>query len=248
MPVPSRDIDTMKRLLIHLIMGCTVLMPLASRAATDTDPFEGLNRGIYQFNKVVDDYFLKPIATAYKTILPWPLTKGISNFYSNLNQIPIICNDLLQFELYQATSDSWRFAINSTIGIFGLVDVASHIGLEKNTEDFGLTLAKWGYNSSAYLVLPILGPSTVRDAIGLPVDYELFSVYPQIASADRRHILLGLNIINQRANLLEYDDVMKHAALDPYSFQRNAYLQRRAYLIEQNKPQNNELDVEDDKT
>lgn len=238
----------MKRCLTILILGSLLGISNSCLAATDNDPFEGFNRAMYRFNKVVDDYFLKPVATAYKKVLPWPVTKGVTNFFSNINQIPIICNDLLQFEFYQATSDSWRFAINSTVGILGLVDVASHVGLEKNTEDFGLTLAKWGYHNSAYLVLPILGPSTVRDAIGIPVDYNLFSIYPHIHSSDRRDILLGTNIINQRANLLDYDSVIKQAALDPYSFQRNAYLQRRAYLIEQNKPQTADSDGDDDKS
>jgi phospholipid-binding lipoprotein MlaA len=175
----------------------------------------------------------------YKTILPWPITKGISNFFSNLEQVPTIINDLLQGEFYDATSDTWRLLINTTVGIAGFVDVASRINLPAHHQDFGLTLAKWGYASSAYLVVPILGPRTVS----WPINYGVFSVYPYINDVAWRNGLTWGSFINARAQLLDFDQAIKQASFDPYIFQRNAYLQRRNYLIREN---NNSISDEDD--
>jgi len=175
------------------------------------------------------------VASAYNTVMPWPAKKGISNFFSNLNMIPTVANDILQGNVLYTFSDSWRFLINSTIGLLGFVDVASAMNLPPHSEDLGLTLAKWGFKQSNYLILPIFGPSTVRDAIAFPVDYEVLSVYPYIDSKPLRYSLVSLNFVSKRAQLLDFENVIQQASFDPYVFQRNAYLQRRNYLIQQNE-------------
>ncbi len=211
---------------------CLILSTQVTFAGSTSDPYEPFNRSMYSLNQGIDKYALKPAATVYQTLLPDFLLKGISNFFSNLGQIPTIGNDLLQAEFYQATGDTWRLLINSTAGILGFFDIASSIGLPRHNQDFGLTLAKWGYQSSNYLVLPLLGPSTVRDAMGLPVDFNILSIYPYIYPSRDRYSLVGLNMVNQRARLLKFDDILQQAAFDEYTFVRNAYLQRRNYKIQ----------------
>ncbi len=206
-----------------------------SELNTKQDPYEGFNRIMYHFNDFLDRAILKPIATFYNNIVPKPLNKGIKNFFSNIDTIPTVANDVLQGNFYQATSDGWRLVINSTIGIVGFFDPATSMGLEPNKEDFGLTLAQWGYTNSSYLVLPFFGPSTPRDTIGLPVDYYAFSIYPHIHPLRDRYALYGLGIVARRADLLSFQNVMEQAAVDKYVFLRDAYLQRRAYLIQRNK-------------
>lgn len=201
---------------------------------TVKDPYESFNRGIFNFNEALDKAILKPVASVYNVILPPPVRKGVSNFFDNLNMVPTILNDLLQANFYQATSDTWRLGINSTVGLLGFVDVASKIGLEPNAEDFGLTLAQWGYTNSNYLVLPFFGPSTVRDGIGLPINYEFLSVYPYIHPMWKRYALYGLWVVSTRATLLNFEKISQQITFDKYVFQRDAYMQRRAYLIQRN--------------
>lgn len=201
----------------------------------NNDPYEKFNRVVFSFNDTLDKYILKPIATLYVHIVPRPLVTGIRNFFFNIDTIPTVANDLLQVNFYQATRDSWRLMINSTVGVLGFFDVATHIGLIPNKEDFGLTLARWGYAHSNYLVLPLLGPSTPRDMIGIPVDYYVFSVYPHIDPESARYELYGMSYISRRAELLNFQNIMRQAAVDRYIFVREAYMQRRAWLIERNK-------------
>lgn len=208
---------------------------IALAGSNPDDPYEDFNRHAFKLNEGLDKAVFKPVATVYKTVLPWPVTKGVNNFFSNLSDVPTVINDLLQAKFYQAASDTWRFVINSTVGILGLIDVASKIGLEKHHQDFGLTLAVWGYKNSAYLVLPIFGPSTVRDGIAFPVNQSYFNVYPYIYPVTTRNTLYALNLINTRAQLLEVDKLINQAAFDRYTFERNAYLQRRKYQLEENK-------------
>lgn len=207
----------------------------APAVETIKDPYENFNRSIFTFNDTLDTYFLVPVSKFYNKIMPKPLNRGIYNAFSNFNNFPTISNDLLQGNFYQATSDSWRFFVNSTAGAGGLFDVARHMGLEPNTEDFGLTLARWGYTDSSYLVIPFLGPSTVRDAAGLPVDFFLFSPYNYIQDSRTRYTLEALNIVSKRAQLLQYQNLYNQIALDRYTFVRNAYLQQRANAIDRNQ-------------
>jgi len=200
------------------------------------DPLEGFNRAMFTFNDKLDIYLFKPIATFYNTIMPKPLNQGIHNFFNNLGEVPTIVNDLLQFNFYQMTNDFWRLGINTTIGIGGLFDIATRMYLPYFQNDFGLTLAVWGYEDSSYLVLPFLGSNTIRDGVfGIPVDYFEFSVYPYVQPQSRRYQLLGLFFIDHRANLLQFEPVLEEAAIDKYVFMRNAYMQHRAFQIEQVK-------------
>lgn len=201
------------------------------------DPYETFNRSTFILNDKVDVYIMKPIATVYNKIIPKPLNAGIHNFFLNIGNLPTIANDILQLHFYQALSDLWRLTINTTIGIGGLFDVAARIGLDPYTNDFGLTLARWGYANSNYLVLPLFGPSSPRDTIGLPVDYFAFSIYPRIHPQSTRYQIYGLGVVDKRAQLLQYQTVLEEAALDQYVFVRNAYLQHRAYQMEQNQKQ-----------
>jgi phospholipid-binding lipoprotein MlaA len=198
------------------------------------DPYESFNRVMYHFNDFIDTWILKPVAELYNKITPKPLNKGITNFFNNLDNVPTVANDVLQGNLYQASSDAWRLGLNSSIGVLGLFDVATPMGLEPNVEDFGLTLAQWGYKNSNYLVLPFFGPSTVRDGIGIPINYYFLSVYPYIEPPVDRYRLYALSVVDRRADLLGFEDVMQQAAIDKYTFIRDAYLQRRNYLIQRN--------------
>lgn len=207
----------------------------ASLPAEDQqDHWERFNRVMFRFNDTLDRVILKPLATLYNAIVPKPLVRGIRNFFANVDNLPTIPNDVLQGNFYQAIRDTWRLGINTTVGILGFFDPASHIGLGPNREDFGLTLAQWGYRHSGYLVVPFLGPTTVRDLIGFPVDYYVFSIYPWINPPSTRYALYGLGLLSRRAELLTYQNVMQQAALDRYIFVRNAYMQHRAWLIERN--------------
>ena len=220
----------MSLLLIGLSMSCNAIA-----ADNPNDPYEKFNRVMYVFNETFDMLVLRPVSTLYLKIMPKPLTKGVGNFFNNIDNIPTVINDVLQGNIYQATSDSWRFAINSTIGILGFFDVASLMGLEPNAEDFGLTLARWGYKNSNYLVVPFLGPSTVRDAIAWPINYEYFTVYPYIYPVKARYAIYSVGVVSRRADFIRFQGVFAQAAVDKYAFMRDAYMQRRAYLIERNQ-------------
>ncbi len=199
------------------------------------DPWEKTNRVIFDFDDWLDKHALQPAATFYLAVVPRPMTKGIHNIYSNVSNIQNVGNDLLQANFYQATSDGWRFIINTTAGIGGTFDVASNIGLYQNDEDFGLTLARWGYTDSRYIVLPFFGPSTIRDTLAMPVDYYAFSPYPYIKNWKKQYMLYLIGILDKRAQLLQYDDIYQQIALDRYAFIRNAYLQQRNAKIQRNQ-------------
>jgi phospholipid-binding lipoprotein MlaA len=208
---------------------------LPSHQTNPIDPYEPFNRVMFRFNDAFDKVILKPVATLYSKIMPKPLAKGISNFFSNIDTVPTVINDVLQMNIYQATSDAWRLTLNTTVGIGGLFDVASEMGLERNSEDFGLTLARWGYQLSNYLVIPFLGPSTVRDTVAWPINYRFMTIYPFIHPTRARYELYVLSVVSKRADYLRFQEVMQQAAIDKYVFIRDAYMQRRAYQIERNK-------------
>lgn len=215
---------------------CCTLSPVAFADApcspNPCDPYETYNRHAYKMNKKLDQLIFKPVACLYKDATPTPIRKGINNFLSNLSQIPAVINDVLQLNFAQAGKDVARFGINTTLGLAGFLDIASYAGLERNPQDFGLTLAKWGYQCSNYLVLPILGPSTVRDAIAWPIYYQM-TVYPYLNDTTLTWSLLTLNFIDLRTQFLDLDPVIEQS-FDPYVFERDAYLQRRKFLIQKN--------------
>lgn len=198
------------------------------------DPFQWFNRPAFAFNEQLDKFILKPVARVYNAIMPTPLNQGVHNVFLNIGTLPTIANDLLQLNFYQSANDIWRLIVNTSVGVGGLFDVASRIGLKHYSNDFGLTMAAWGYKNSNYLVIPFFGPSTPRDGISMPVDYFLFEVYPYIQPQSLRYEIYALGVVDRRAQLLKYQQVLEEAAVDKYVFVRNAYLQRRAYQIQEN--------------
>ncbi len=209
----------------------------ADRPGLDTsnDPSENFNRAVFAFNEKVDMYFMKPVGTFYNQVIPKPLNMGIHNFFRNIDTIPTIVNDLLQLNIYQMANDLWRFGVNTTVGIVGLFDIATRINLPYYQNDFGLTMAAYGYEDSTYLVLPFWGSRTWRDALGMPVDYFAFSVYPYIYPERDRYALYGMSAVDARAQALKYQDLLEEAAIDKYVFMRDAYMQRRAHQIYENQ-------------
>jgi phospholipid-binding lipoprotein MlaA len=205
--------------------------PTADQAADSNDPFEPFNRAMYTFNDKLDRYFLKPVAKGYRAVIPSPARKGVSNFFSNLHEPAVIVNNALQGRFGNAASDLGRFLVNTTLGIYGLFDVARYFGLERHNEDFGQTLGAWGVGEGPYLVLPLFGPSNIRDGVGLYADYEL---YPPTHMEEQSTAtkLYAVEIIDTRARLLDAGDILEQAAgADPYVFVREAYRQRRRSLI-----------------
>lgn len=216
----------------------------------NNDPIEGFNRAMYAFNDAMDTYVLKPVAKAYREVLPSPVRTGVSNFFGNLHDPVIMLNNLLQGKVVNAISDLGRFIVNTIVGIFGLFDVASEIGLEKHNEDFGQTLGKWGVDEGFYVVLPFIGPSTLRDTGGDVVDWQ---VYPPnlMEEGSTRDKLYILEAIDRRAKLLDASDILDQAGgQDPYVFVREAYRQRRKNLVYDGNPPAEQPDsilFEDDK-
>lgn len=199
------------------------------------DPLEPINRGIYHFNDGVDKTLLKPAAEIYRGVLPQFVRTGVSNFFSNINDVLIALNNLLQGKIQDAVSDAGRVVVNTTAGILGVIDVATEIGLEKHDEDFGQTLGRWGFGDGPYLVLPFFGPSNLRDALARLVDYRIDPITYVDPSRDRNQLWLA-RIINRRAELLDTSKILETAALDPYEFLRDAYLQRRRNLVYDGSP------------
>jgi phospholipid-binding lipoprotein MlaA len=207
------------------LAGCaTVTTP------TKGDPFESYNRTMFTFNDKVDQYALRPVAQGYVYVVPQPVRDSVTNFFGNIGDIYTAANNLAQLKVADGVSDIMRVVMNSVFGVGGLFDVASIAGLPKHTQDFGLTLGHYGVPAGPYVVLPLLGPSTVRDTAGTVVDY-FGSVTSYVDPTWFRTVLFGVDLVNTRANLLGASDVLAGAALDKYSFVRNAYLQRRQYLL-----------------
>lgn len=202
---------------------------------TSKDPSENFNRAMFRFNEKVDDYIARPVGEFYNKIMPKPLNMGIHNFFNNIDTLPTIANDILQVNIYQMANDMWRFGVNTTVGVGGLFDMASRINLRYYTNDFGMTMAAYGYEDSSYLVLPFWGPRTWRDMIGMPVDFFAFSIYPHIEPQSVSWQLYGLSVVDWRAQALRYQNVMEEAAIDKYVFMRDAYMQRRAAQIRENQ-------------
>ncbi len=191
------------------------------------DPWQGFNRAIYEFNDVLDRYALKPAAQGYRAVTPDLVEQGVSNFFGNLADVRTLVNNGLQLKVHEAASDVARITLNSTFGLAGVLDLATPLGLEKHNEDFGQTLGHWGVPSGNYLVLPLLGPSSVRDGIALVPDSYLDMV-AEIDHVPTRNSLYALQLIDTRAGLLTSEGVISG---DRYLFIRDAYLQRREYLV-----------------
>ena len=211
-----------------LLAGCAT-------SGNPKDPIEGFNRAMFAFNEGLDTAIIKPVATGYEAVLPSPVRTGVTNFFSNIEDVFIGVNNLLQGKLPQAASDLGRVVINTTIGLLGVLDIASDAGLEKHDEDFGQTFGRWGVGNGAYVVLPLFGPRTVRDTAGLVLDSAVDPVRKHEPRGTRNAAVV-LRLVNKRANFLAADKVVEEAALDKYSYMRDAYLQRRRNLIHDGNP------------
>lgn len=195
-------------------------------APNPRDPLEPINRSVSQFNDGVDAMLLKPVATVYRQQVPPLVRTGVSNFFGNLSDIWSFVNSALQFKLHNAADNLARVQLNTVFGVFGIFDLASNLQIDRHSEDFGQTLGHWGVPAGPYLVLPFFGPSTLRDTVAMPVDRRL-DLAQRIGDRDARHGVYTLRAVDKRANLLRVGIVLEEAALDKYSFTRDAYLQRR---------------------
>lgn len=215
------------------IAGAILLGGCATTASNPQDPLEPFNRGVYHFNDTVDHLLLKPAATIYTDVVPQMARTGVHNFFSNIRDILNALNSLLQARPEQGFDSVARVTVNTTFGLLGMIDVASAFKIPKHNNDFGLTLARWGVDSGPYLVLPFFGPSDFRDAAGLGVDSYADAQYYIFRDVPTRNTLYGLRIIDNRAQLLKASNILEQAALDPYTFTRDAYQQRRRAQVEQ---------------
>lgn len=200
------------------------------------DPFEPVNRVVYSINDGLDRAIAKPVAEGYRAVVPELARSGVTNFFSNIEDVWIMLNNLLQGKVESALDDMARVLVNSTVGLFGVVDVASDLGISKHNEDFGQTLGRWGVGSGPYVVLPFLGSSTLRDALGRGLVDMQGDIVRQLDHVPTRNSLLVTRLINTRANLLDASRIVEEAALDKYSFTRDAYLQRRENLVYDGNP------------
>jgi phospholipid-binding lipoprotein MlaA len=205
------------------------------------DPMEALNRNIFGFNDAVDTVLLQPVATIYRQATPNWVRTGVGNFFNNLDDVWSSVNNVLQGRPKYAGESIGRVVINTTVGLLGVVDVASNLELERHPASFGLTLGRWGVKPGPYVVLPLLGPSTLREVAALPIDMQ-GNLTSHVQDESVRTILTGLNIVNIRSNLLQVSKVVDGAALDKYSFFRDAYLQRqRNQFYDGNPPEEEEV-------
>ncbi len=201
------------------------------------DPFEPYNRSMYRFNKTADCLYIRPVSKTYELIIPKALRNLIHNFFVNLSEVPTVINSLLQAKCHQAVDSTARFVINSTLGIGGLFDVASKANLKRTPEDFGKTLAAWGYKDSSYLILPIIGPSTVRDSIGAVGN--AFMTIPEYLKPKWRNRYYFSYAIDRRSDVQEAELFISNLGIDDYKSMRDSYLQNRDYAI--NKQSNKTL-------
>jgi phospholipid-binding lipoprotein MlaA len=223
---------------VGLAVGALV-GPIAARADDEpSDPLEGLNRGVQAFNDTADRWVLKPAAKGYRKVLPQTIRTGVGNFFQNLKYPVVIVNQFLQGKIGLGMSDTGRFLMNTTLGLGGLFDPASHAGMPEHDEDFGQTFATWGIGRGPYIVIPLLGPSTVRDGVGSLLN---FTVTPTgyITDDNTRYSLLALYVVQARAGVL---DAEKLITGDRYIFMRDAYLQRREYLNKDGEVEDEFLD------
>jgi phospholipid-binding lipoprotein MlaA len=223
--------------LVLLVAGCAT-----GPHANPKDPLEPMNRSISSFNDALDDNVLKPVATGYRDYTPDLVQTGVSNFFRNLSDVLSTVNNGLQLKGRDTAESFMRVVVNTIFGIYGIFDVATPIGLERHPEDFGQTLGYWGVPDGPYLVLPIFGPSTVRDAAALPAEFAIDPVnhHPDVSE---RNVAIATRIVDKRASLLKTTSLLSDAAIDKYSFTRDGYLQfRRNQVYDGNPPEHEQLE------
>lgn len=221
-------------LALAVVQGCAT-----GPNANPEDPLEPFNRTVFNFNDGVDRAILKPVATAYRDVTPSPVRTGVTNFFGNISDVWSLVNNVLQFKPKESVETLMRVSFNTIFGFAGVLDIATEMRLEKHQEDFGQTLGYWGIGPGPYVVLPLLGPSNVRDTVGAAVDLET----DLVSRTDRvpvRNSLSVLRVINTRAKYLSAGDLLEQAALDKYSFTRDLYMQRRESLVRDNAPEDEE--------
>jgi phospholipid-binding lipoprotein MlaA len=238
----------MRLLATRSVMSAALLACVLSSAgcatgpnASPKDPLEPMNRSISKFNDTLDDNVLKPVATGYRDYIPQPVQTGVGNFFSNLSDVFSTVNSGLQLKGRDTAESLMRVVVNTTLGIYGLFDVATEIGLQRHREDFGQTLGYWGVPDGPYLVLPVFGPSTVRDTSTLPLEFSTDFVAKHDVVAER-NVAVVARIVDKRAGLLKTTDLLSGAAIDKYSFTRDSYLQyRRNQVYDGNPPDEDDL-------
>ncbi|MCU7959708.1 MAG: VacJ family lipoprotein [gamma proteobacterium symbiont of Bathyaustriella thionipta] len=227
---------------LAVLVSIVLILSLTGCASTPDqgtpgDPWESYNRGMFKFNDTLDKAVMVPVAKGYRFIMPQPVNNGVSNFFDNIEDLPSALNNLLQFKLDKVGSDLSRFGINTTIGILGFMDVATNMGFRETKEDFGQTLGYWGMGTGPYVVLPLFGPRNVRDTAGLVVDWYTDPIY--WALRNNKHWAWGLRVlkfIDASEGLLSAGNILEAAALDPYAFQRDAYMQYRLNEVYDGNP------------
>ncbi len=217
---------------LSLTSGCATL----DGPPNPDDPLERYNRAMFSFNETMDRAIVKPVAKGYNWIMPSAFNKGVTNFFSNVDDVVVFFNSLLQLKFAEAVSTSARVVWNTTIGLLGFIDVATRFDLPKYNEDFGQTLAFWGVDSGPYFVMPFLGPSTVRDGLSVPVDWILFDPVFQDKELKVTLSLLVVRYTDKRADLITATDIIDETAPDKYAYIRDAFIQRREYLIHDGNP------------
>ena len=226
-----------------LLVAALMLTACASGPnANPRDPLEPFNRSMYGLNDAVDRAVIKPVATAYRDVLPSPVRTGVSNFFNNLQDLWSFVNNTLQLKGEGAGNSIVRFGVNTVFGLGGLIDIATEMRIERHTEDFGQTLGRWGVGAGPYVVLPLLGPSTVRDTAALPVDMK-GNVVSQVDHVPTRNSATVLNLVDRRSQLLDASQMLDEVALDPYSFTRDAYLQRRRNQVYDGNPPDEDVSM-----
>ncbi|MFP4132209.1 MAG: VacJ family lipoprotein [Thiohalospira sp.] len=227
---------TLLLLLPLLLLGGCASTGDPEGANSESDPLEPWNRSVYRFNRAADEWVLAPAARGYVAITPEPVDAGVSNSFRNLEDVGNLVNNAFQGKMDRAVSDLGRIGFNTTVGLLGVFDVATPLGFERHDEDFGQTLGWWGVPSGPYLVLPLLGPSTVRDTVGRGGDYFV-SPYDYLELTTRQaYALYAVRTVDFRAGLLGTDRLLDSASFDPYAFQRDAWLQRRRNQVHDGDP------------
>lgn len=215
----------------------------ASHPANPDDPLEGYNRAMFSFNERLDRAVMRPVAQAYDAVTPLPVRTGVGNFFGNLGDVWVGGNNLLQGKLGDGFGDLARFVVNTTIGILGVFDVATEVGLVKHDEDFGQTLGRWGVGEGAYVVVPFFGPRTVRDAVALPLDLYADDLWA-VRDVPLHNSLTALRFVHARANLLGAEKTLEEGTLDKYAYARDFYLQQRRYKVFDGNPPVENFDLE----
>jgi phospholipid-binding lipoprotein MlaA len=216
------------------ISGCASLT-----SQKENDPLEPMNRVVHSFNEKADEYVMEPVAKGYQAITPDSVDNGITNFFRNLDDVVVFVNDILQLKFKQAGSDGGRFLVNTTVGVLGFMDVATDMGMPKHNEDFGQTLGAYGVGTGPYIVLPFLGPSNLRDTVGVYADTFVDPIFG-FKGSDALWAVMGVKYTDLRADLITTKNVLDEASLDQYEFLRSGFFQRREYLVYDGNPPEDE--------